>query len=110
MRTKRVVGLLSLLAAVVAAAAEANAVSGRVDGESVTGDDGYVARIEESLDGQMTGTVEMPANSLHRRLEPYWNFTLDGKPHTIAFRLLNPEAGASVVLQDMLLLDATDTE
>lgn len=71
------------------------------------GEKDYVAQVEITVDGQ-SEVVKMPTDWSKRRLEIYWNFTLEQGEHTISMRWLNPEKGAAVYARDALLLDKTE--
>lgn len=64
----------------------------------------YVAQVEVEIDGKMVETSLMPSDSKVRKLEIFWDFTLNEGSHTITLRWLNPQEGASVWMKDALLL------
>lgn len=62
-------------------------VMGAIGGDA---ESGYVGEVEISLDGQVVEVAKMPAKFQSRKYDMYWNYDLDGKPHKLSFRLLNP--------------------
>ncbi|MDE5555387.1 MAG: ADP-ribosylglycohydrolase family protein, partial [Muribaculaceae bacterium] len=70
---------------------EANAivVTGAV---SNGGEPDYIAEVEVKIDDNVVEIVKMPADFATRKYDVYWNYNLDGAPHTLSLRLLNPNA------------------
>ena len=72
-------------------------------------DDDYVAKVEVYLDGNLEETVNLPANSLKRRLDIFWKYQLPKGRHTVSFKWLNPDKNAKVNIGDVLIYsDAPD--
>lgn len=67
----------------------------------------YIALVEVTIDGKVKQISKMPADSKVRKLEIFWDFELKEKPHTILLRWLNPTEGASVWMNDALLLQSS---
>ena len=67
----------------------------------------YVALVEVTIDGKVATVSRMPADGKVRKLEIFWDFTLKAGEHTITLRWLNPQEGASVWMNDALLLQKT---
>ncbi len=60
-------------------------------------DANYVARLEVSIDGRVDRIMQLPAAFLRRTADVvYWNYDLPDAPHTISFRLLNPQDGVDI--------------
>lgn len=59
-------------------------------GVSTNGDQNYVAEVEVKIDNEVVEIVKMPAVFATRKYDIYWNYDLDGKPHNLSLRLLNP--------------------
>lgn len=60
-------------------------------------DANYVARLEVSIDGRVDRIILLPAAFLRRTADVvYWNYDLPDAPHTISFRLLNPQDGVDI--------------
>ena len=55
-------------------------------------DTDYVAEIEISIDGEVVETAIVPAKFQSRKYDFYWNYDLDGQPHDLKVRVLNPDA------------------
>lgn len=51
---------------------------------------GYVAEVEILIDGEVVETSIIPAKFQSRKYDFYWNYDLDGKPHDLKVRLVNP--------------------
>lgn len=62
-------------------------VRGAVGGNT---ESGYVAQVEISIDGEPVEIALMPAKHQCRKYDAYWNYDLDGQPHQLSVRLLNP--------------------
>ena len=56
----------------------------------------YVAELEISVDGAVEQLL-MPLDSQRRKLEVYWNYSLEQGHHTIQLRWLNPVDGTNVL-------------
>lgn len=59
-------------------------------------DNGYVARVEMYIDGELVETANLPASFITRRHELFWKYQLPKKYHTVTFKWLNPHQYASV--------------
>lgn len=79
--------------------------SSDIEGER---NNGYVAEVEVSIDGNIMEIVKIPANFTIRKNDLYWNYDLDGKEHKIVLRLLNPCKESKVMIYSMVQL-AKDT-
>jgi hypothetical protein len=64
---------------------------------------GYIAEVEMYIDGQLVETADLPASYLKRRHELFWKYRLPEGKHTVTFKWLNPEAGATVRFTDALV-------
>ena len=67
-----------------------------------TGMDPYVYRIELVLDGRPPVVFGMPVNELVRRLEISWAYLLPAGKHTIKLRVLNPQPGEYIRIDDLI--------
>ena len=76
-----------------------------VRGEVKCDDTSYVAEIEIKVDGGEAEIIRMPADWNIRKLEVYYNLCLEAGAHTLQMRWLNPVKGASININDVLLLD-----
>ncbi|MDR2498029.1 MAG: ADP-ribosylglycohydrolase family protein [Tannerellaceae bacterium] len=63
---------------------------------SVRANDGYVAKAEMYIDGQLAESVELPANYTIRRHELFWKYQLPKGKHTATFKWLNPAEGVTI--------------
>ncbi|MDE6704259.1 MAG: ADP-ribosylglycohydrolase family protein [Muribaculaceae bacterium] len=59
---------------------------------------GYIAEVEILLDGEVVETAIIPAEFQSRKYDFYWNYELDGKPHDLRVRLVNPNEDNIVVV------------
>lgn len=65
--------------------------------------DKYVARAEMYIDGELVETANLPASYTTRRHEMFWKYQLPKGKHTVTFKWLNPEPGASVNLGEAVV-------
>jgi hypothetical protein len=63
----------------------------------------YVAKVVVSIDGKEVETVSLPADYRTRRNDIFWKYQLPNQAHTVTFKWLNPEDGASVNFRDVLI-------
>lgn len=67
-------------------------------------DDGsYVAEVEVYLDGKLIETAKLPVNYALRRLEITWKYQLPKGNHKVNLKWLNPKAGASLNVSEVLV-------
>jgi hypothetical protein len=78
-----------------------------IRGEAKSNNPDYVALVEISIDGKVAQVSEVPAKWQVRKLEIFWDFTLKQCKHEVSLRWLNPQEGASVWMNDALLLQKT---
>ncbi|MBR4853548.1 MAG: ADP-ribosylglycohydrolase family protein [Alistipes sp.] len=64
----------------------------------------YVAELEVEVDGEKE-VVRMPAIHLTRRLDIYWNYSLNQGNHNISIRWTNPVEGAKVECHEAVLMN-----
>ncbi|MFZ1527768.1 MAG: ADP-ribosylglycohydrolase family protein [Ferruginibacter sp.] len=62
-----------------------------------------VARIEMYIDEQPAETIELPMSFTTRRHEIAWKYQLPDTKHKVRLKLLNPEAGGTCFLTNMVL-------
>ncbi|MBD5234572.1 MAG: ADP-ribosylglycohydrolase family protein [Bacteroidales bacterium] len=65
---------------------------------STDGDPDYIAEVEVAIDGKILEISKMPARKATRKHDVYWNYDLDGRPHQLSVRLLNPNGQNSVTV------------
>lgn len=70
-------------------------------------DEHYVAQVEMSIDGQRVETANLPASFAERRHELFWKYQLPEGKHTATFKWLNPAAGASIQMSELLIYTGT---
>ena len=51
-----------------------------------------------AIDGKILEISKMPARKATRKHDVYWNYDLDGRPHQLSVRLLNPNGQNSVTV------------
>ena len=73
-------------------------------------DNEYIARIEVSLDGEIAGVVEMPADYRLRKLDVFYRYCLENREHRVSLRLLNPDSTYCVNVQEVIVYENTDGE
>lgn len=56
----------------------------------------YVAEVEVYMDNVLVETAKLPASFTRRRHELFWKYQLPKGNHTVRFKWLNPEEGATV--------------
>jgi hypothetical protein len=66
-------------------------------------DDRYVAKAEMYIDGQLAEAVNLPASYTARRHDLFWKYQLAPGTHTVTFKWLNPQEGASVNFGEALV-------
>ena len=66
-------------------------------------DEHYVAKVEMYIDGQLVETANLPASFAERRHELFWKYLLPEGKHTATFKWLNPTAGASIQMSELLI-------
>jgi hypothetical protein len=63
----------------------------------------YVAKAEMYIDGKLAESVNLPASYTTRRHDLFWKYQLPNGSHTVTFKWLNPEEGASVNFGEALV-------
>jgi len=64
--------------------------------------DPYVFQIEASVDTGKAELIRMPVDERVRRLEVCWNYDLKPGKHVLRLKILNPRAGQSIRLNDLI--------
>lgn len=64
--------------------------------------DSFVFELEMILDNGPAEKIKMPVNSLTRRLEIAWKYNLNPGHHTIRLKVMNPEAGQFIRINDLI--------
>lgn len=64
--------------------------------------DGYVFQVEMAIDDNPAERFNMPAGYLARRLEVAWKFNLAPGKHTLRLKILNPIAGESIRIDNLI--------
>jgi len=64
--------------------------------------DPYVFQVQMILDNGPAEALTMPVNDLTRRLEVAWKYNLEPGRHTLRLKVLNPKAGESIRINDLI--------
>ena len=82
-------------------------VMGQVRRLGLGGDDGYVARIEASIDGKLVENIEMPYDYIKRKYDIFYTYELpvDG-PHTLNLKWTNPDPSYVIEAKEMVVYSA----
>ena len=75
---------------------------------SKDGDPDYIAEIEVKIDDEVVEIVRMPALFATRKYDVYWNYDLDGAPHRLSLRLINPNEANYVKVHSVFEQKKTD--
>jgi hypothetical protein len=63
----------------------------------------YVGRAELYIDGKLAERAALPSNFTTRRHELFWKYQLPNQKHTVTIKLLNPEKGIPVHIEDVII-------
>ncbi|MDR1558032.1 MAG: ADP-ribosylglycohydrolase family protein [Tannerellaceae bacterium] len=66
-------------------------------------DENYVAKAAMYIDGELAESVNLPASYTTRRHDLFWKYQLPKGKHTVTFKWLNPQEGASVNFGEALV-------
>nr|WP_106633322.1 ADP-ribosylglycohydrolase family protein [Alistipes sp. Marseille-P5061] len=82
-------------------------VMGQVRRLGLGGDDGYLARIEASIDGKLVENIEMPYDYIKRKYDIFYTYELpvDG-PHTLNLKWTNPDPNYVIEAKEMVVYSA----
>jgi hypothetical protein len=76
------------------------AVSGEAEKR---GQGDHTFQVEMYIDGELSETVELPTNFLHRRFTPFWKYQLPMAKHEVRLEVLNPTEGAYIRLSSVVV-------
>ena len=70
---------------------------------------GYVAEVECWLDGKLDKTMKMMSSGNGYSPELYHRYGLEPGPHTVGFKVLNPEEGVRLIVRNQLVYNESQT-
>ena len=62
-----------------------------------------VLEVEMTVDGSKPELIKMPSNFSKRRHEVAWKYELKEEPHVVKLRLLNPQSGFQISVDDLIV-------